>query len=117
MHHACSSASHRQCLNLRRQLGAKQVQFGSGLFLEYEDLGGSSDDSFPVLLLLLLFLGGDQLARYNSRISPQWLSELRRLWPSVSLTSCVYARFLGKFQRYACKAKSAYSDFRQRTKV
>ena len=36
---------------------------------------------------------GDKLAHTNStlyaRISRQWLSELRRMWPSVPLTSCV----------------------------
>ena len=36
---------------------------------------------------LFLFNGGDQLAHTNSallaKISPQWLSELKRLWPSV----------------------------------
>ena len=39
------------------------------------------------LVLFFFFLSGDSLSHTNStllgRISPQWLSELRRLWPSV----------------------------------
>ena len=39
------------------------------------------------LFFLAFFFCGDQLTHTNStlsaRISPQWLSELRRLWPNV----------------------------------
>ena len=41
----------------------------------------------PRLRFFFFFLSGDKLAHTKStlqaRISPQWLSELRRLWPSV----------------------------------
>ena len=45
---------------------------------------------FPTCVFVcLFFLSGDQLAHTNStlyaRISPQWLSELGRLWPAVPL--------------------------------
>ena len=40
-----------------------------------------------LLFFVVVFFSGDQLARTSStlhgRMSPQWLSELRRLWSSV----------------------------------
>ena len=45
------------------------------------------DDSFSACSFFFIFLSGDELAHTNStpeaRISPQWLNELIRLWPSV----------------------------------
>ena len=52
-----------------------------------EDSGTSFEDSLPVCVCVF-FKTGDQLAHTNStfyaRICPQWLSEMRRLRPSVS---------------------------------
>ena len=59
-------------------------------FLACEDLGRKFDHSFPAsaFFSFLFLLSGNYLAHTNStlyaRISPQWLGELRRLWPNVS---------------------------------
>ena len=47
-------------------------------------LGRMSYHYFPPALFF--FFSGDQIAHTNpnSRISLQWLNELRRLWPNVS---------------------------------
>ena len=62
---------------------------GGGFFLAVGMLGEGS--SIPRLRFFFFFsssfFSGDQLAHTNStlsaRMGPQWLSELRRLWPSV----------------------------------
>ena len=63
----------------------KQILISGGFFVA-RILGGRFIDSFPTCPIFS-FLNGDQLVHTNStlyaRIGPQWLSELRRLWPSV----------------------------------
>ena len=58
-----------------------------------------------------LFLSGDQLAHtcsnFQARISPWWLSELRRLWPSVTRRVARELVFpSGRFPHYAWTAYS-----------
>ena len=54
---------------------------GDGLFLACEDCGRGSRNKFPASAYLK---SGDQLVRtISTKISPQWLSELRRLRASV----------------------------------
>ena len=57
------------------------VVTGGGFFLACEDFGRMFDNSLPGLRFF--FLSGDYLAHTKStlsaRISPQWLTELRRL--------------------------------------
>ena len=54
--------------------------------------GGRFSDSTPACASFFC-LSGNQLVRANStlyaRIDPQWLSELRRMWPSVPCRNCV----------------------------
>ena len=59
-----------------------------GFFLACKDFGGKFDDFPPVHFYFFLFLlSGDELqhtsSTFQARISTQWFSELRRLWPSV----------------------------------
>ena len=50
--------------------------------LACEDFAGRLDDSFPSCAFLS---NGDHLAHTSkARVSPQWLSERRQLWPGVS---------------------------------
>ena len=55
-----------------------------GFFLACEGFGRMFDHSFPACAFFLI---GDQLTHTNytlyAKISPQWLSELRRLCPTV----------------------------------
>ena len=72
------------------------------------------DHSFPACAFFF-FSNGDQLARTNStfqaRISPQWLSELRRLWPNVP-NKLRTSLFPGSFPYYVWTAASSdNSDF------
>ena len=65
---------------------------GVGVFLSCEDLRGRFNESFHAcafayLFIYLFIVGGDQLTCTTStlyvEISPQWVSDLRRLWTSV----------------------------------
>ena len=64
-----------------------EEEWGWWLFPCCEDMGGRFIDSFLTWALFLLFLSGDQLMHTNltlyTMISPQWLSKLKWLWPSV----------------------------------
>ena len=56
-------------------------------FLLCEDFGRMFNHSFPACGFFFFFLSGDYIAHnyytIHARISSQWLSELRRPWPSV----------------------------------
>ena len=56
-------------------------------FLACEDFGGRFDDSLPAYAF---FFRAEIILRtllppFGARISPQWLSELKRLWLSIPL--------------------------------
>ena len=90
------------------------ISVGGGAFSSLRGLWGKIGQCIPRLRFFFFFLSGDQLARTNCtlyvRISPQWLSELRWLWPS-SLTSCIWVHFPGRFPHHAWTAWSAHSNF------
>ena len=53
-----------------------------------EEFGKMFDHSFPACAFLFCFVKLEVSLRtliplFDARISPQWLSELRRLWPNV----------------------------------
>ena len=59
---------------------------GNGFFLACEDFGGKLDDSFHAFAFFFLkwrSARAHQSTFFQARISPQWLSELKRLWPCV----------------------------------
>ena len=53
------------------------------LFFACEDLGGMFDNSFPPALFFSQVETRSRKLNSTAKISPQWLSELRRLWPGV----------------------------------
>ena len=61
---------------------------GGGFFLACEDFRRLFDNSVPTCAFLFIYLSVEIRSHvtnstFQPRISPQWLSELRRLWPSV----------------------------------
>ena len=60
-----------------------------GFFLPCEDFGRMFDHSFPARTVCFFSGEGgvETIAHSNftlyARISPQWLNELKRLWPNV----------------------------------
>ena len=58
---------------------------GGGFFLSCEDLGRMFDHSFPACAFFFkVEISSLTLISLSyARISPQWLNELRRLWPNV----------------------------------
>ena len=70
---------------------------------------------FTPRLFFKTFFSADQLPHTNftfqARISPQWLSELRRLRPTASWRVASELVFPDTFPHYAWTAQSAYSDF------
>ena len=82
--------------------GPSPAPYNGGFFLT-AGIGGESSDMYfpPAPFLLLLFF---QLVEINSRfnftpyarIGPQWLNELRRLWPSVQCrVACELVSLIG----------------------
>ena len=64
---------------------------GDGSFsLACEDFGGTFDESFPAYAFLVFFLPGDHW------ISPQWLSERRRLRTNVPSSKPTFEAILEK---------------------
>ena len=63
--------------------------FGGCFFLAGEDFGGRFDDHFPACVFIFFFKSRSACAHqfhfFFCQDSPQWLSELRQLRPSVSL--------------------------------
>ena len=59
-----------------------------GFFLACEDFGGRFDDSVPACGFLFCFFKWRSARahqfHFKAIISPQWLSELRRLWTNVA---------------------------------
>ena len=73
--------NHRGCISAKRRGG------GGGFFLACEDLGRMFDNSFPACAFFFLFpkveISSRTLFPLFARISPPWLSELRRMWPNA----------------------------------
>ena len=63
------------------------INIDDGFFLACEDFARMFDHEESRSFFFGLFSSGDLLALTNStlyaRISPQWLSELRQLWPKL----------------------------------
>ena len=55
---------------------------------DFPQIVASEEKTIIIIMCVCVCVCGDYLAHTDStlyaRISPQWLSELRRLWPSVS---------------------------------
>ena len=74
-----------------REAGGGGGGAGGGFFFFFNNLRGFGENvrafTSRLRFFFFFFRSGDRLAHANftlyARISPQWLSKLRRLWPTV----------------------------------